>query len=312
MSLHSLSDRELFEKIRSLSQDERRITSEVLHGLREVARRRLYAKYGYDSLFSFLVKELRYDEASAYRRVYAIRVMDAVPEVEQALENGKLSIATVAQAQTFFQQEKKRSAPVSLEKKREILKSLEGRSKREAEKILAKEAPETPKPDQERVINENQTEIRFVADPGLLEMLKCVQALVSHKDLEPGYNGLLKFMAALVLKKLDPDQQKERARLSPEKGATQHALSTAPARYVQVSLKREVWKRDQGRCTYVSPVSGKQCGSKYGLQYDHIVPYAKGGLTELRNLRLRCRAHNQLHAVQSFGVPKMARYFKME
>jgi hypothetical protein len=306
MNLNSISDQELFEQIRLLSQDERRITIEILHLLREIARRRLYAQRGYESLFTFLVKELGYDEASAYRRVSAIRVIEAVPEVEQTLEQGRLSVATVAQAQTFFQQEKKRAKPCSDEKKREILKKLEGKSKRETELILAQEAPQLPKPDQVRILNEDQTEIRFAADRELLEMLQQIQALTTHRSLEPGYNGLLKFMAAQVLKKLDPAQQNERNSLSPEKAAAQHASKTH-ARYVPASVKREIWRKDQGKCSYVSP-TGIQCGSKHGLQLDHVTPWAMGGETSSRNLRLLCANHNRLAAIEIYGERKMHPY----
>ena len=306
-NLNSISDQELFEKIRFLSQEERRITSEVLKLLREVSRRRLYAKRGHESLFTFLVKEMGYDEASAYRRVSAIRVIEAVPDVEQTLEQGRLSVATVVQAQTFFQQEKKKSKPCSTERKREILKKLEGKSKREAELILARESPQSPRPDQTRVLNENETEIRFTADQELLEMLKQIQALAAHHKLEPGYNGLLKFMAAQVLKKLDPAQQNERKSLSPEKVATQHA-SENRSRYIPASLKREVWKKGQGSCAFVSAVTGIRCGSKHGLQFDHIRPWAMGGDTSVRNLRLLCASHNRFAALEVFGGHKLSQY----
>lgn len=274
MNLNSISDQELFEKVRSLSQEERRITSELLHLLREVSRRRLYAKRGHESLFTFLVKELGYDEASAYRRVSAIRVIDAIPEVEKTLEEGKLTVATVAQAQSFFQQEKKRSKPCSVEKKREI--------------------------------SGNSTEIRFTADAELLEMLKQIQALTAHHKLEPGFNGLLKFIAAQALGKLDPARQTQRKTLSPEKVAMEHV---AKSRFIPVSLKREIWKKNNGSCVYVSPITGIKCGSKYGLQLDHISPWAMGGETHVRNLRLLCGSHNRLVAVEAYGARKMSLHF---
>ena len=90
--------------------------------------------------------------------------------------------------------------------------------------------------------------------------------------------------------------------------ANETMQQNSDTRYVPVWLERAVWTRDQGRCGYSDPKSKRRCNSTYALELDHIFPYAKGGLTELRNLRLRCRAHNQLHAIQSFGLAKMARY----
>ena len=53
---------------------------------------------------------------------------------------------------------------------------------------------------------------------------------------------------------------------------------------------------------------GKNYGSKTFLQMDHVIPRAKGGPDTLDNLRLRCRAHNLLAAVEEFGEAKMAGY----
>ncbi len=66
------------------------------------------------------------------------------------------------------------------------------------------------------------------------------------------------------------------------------------SRYIPVAVRREVWRRDNGCCSYVDPHSGRRCGSRYRLEIDHVVPFALGGATELWNLRIRCRAHHRL------------------
>ncbi len=72
------------------------------------------------------------------------------------------------------------------------------------------------------------------------------------------------------------------------------ALPDSRSRYIPAAVRREVWRRDQGRCSYVDRHSGRRCGSRYRLEIDHIVPFALGGATELSNLRLRCKAHHKL------------------
>jgi hypothetical protein len=57
-------------------------------------------------------------------------------------------------------------------------------------------------------------------------------------------------------------------------------------------LVSQVHKRDKGRCSYVSPITGIRCGHKYRLQIDHILPVAHGGKSTLENLRLLCQGHN--------------------
>ncbi|HWA27946.1 MAG TPA: HNH endonuclease [Lacunisphaera sp.] len=58
-----------------------------------------------------------------------------------------------------------------------------------------------------------------------------------------------------------------------------------PGRMIPTAVKREVWKRDNGKCA--------QCGSKLNLHFDHIIPWSLGGSsTEVRNIQLLCSAHN--------------------
>ena len=52
------------------------------------------------------------------------------------------------------------------------------------------------------------------------------------------------------------------------------------SRYIPVAVRREVWRRDDGCCSYVDPHSGRRCGSRYRLEIDHVVPFALGGATE--------------------------------
>ena len=64
-------------------------------------------------------------------------------------------------------------------------------------------------------------------------------------------------------------------------------------RPIPVRVKREVWQRDGGSCSYVDPHSGRRCGSRFLLEIDHVVPYALGGADEAGNLRLYCEAHHR-------------------
>jgi len=49
-------------------------------------------------------------------------------------------------------------------------------------------------------------------------------------------------------------------------------------------LRRAVFERDGGRCV--------ECGSRFELQYDHVIPLALGGASTLANLQILCAPCN--------------------
>ena len=73
-----------------------------------------------------------------------------------------------------------------------------------------------------------------------------------------------------------------------------------PLRHIPVAVKAAVHKRDEGCCSFVA-AGGKRCGSTWGLEFDHIVPFAKGGGSTVANVRLLGRRHNAYLAERVFG-----------
>ena len=91
---------------------------------------------------------------------------------------------------------------------------------------------------------------------------------------------------------------------APPRTRTSAAKTGVSGRAIPAAVKREVWRRDRGRCRYVDGTSGRRCGSQHLLQIDHVVPYARGGGAEPNNLRLLCVAHHRYrHAGAGFGRP---------
>lgn len=56
-------------------------------------------------------------------------------------------------------------------------------------------------------------------------------------------------------------------------------------RYIQKSVKMTVWQRDQGKCV--------ECGTREKLEYDHVIPVAKGGSNTERNVQILCEKCNR-------------------
>jgi hypothetical protein len=88
------------------------------------------------------------------------------------------------------------------------------------------------------------------------------------------------------------------------------ASATVPeSRHIPAGVQRQVWIRDGGRCAWPS-ADGGVCGSTYRLQFDHIVPVAKGGKSTVTNVRVCCAFHNDLSAREVFGNEWMDRCTK--
>lgn len=87
----------------------------------------------------------------------------------------------------------------------------------------------------------------------------------------------------LVREEFDKERrqfEKLQAKFSGLTGTSQ-VRSTIPSR-----VRIFVWQRDGGRCV--------ECGSNENLEYDHIIPFVRGGSNTERNLQLLCGNCNRL------------------
>ena len=68
------------------------------------------------------------------------------------------------------------------------------------------------------------------------------------------------------------------------------SVDARDVRRVPHHVRAEVWRRDGGACV--------QCGAASYLEYDHVIPLARGGATSARNLQLLCRRCNASKGAQ--------------
>jgi tellurite resistance protein len=61
-------------------------------------------------------------------------------------------------------------------------------------------------------------------------------------------------------------------------------LEGQPSRHISRGVRQTVWQRDGGKCT--------TCGATDYLEYDHVIPFSKGGSNSDRNIQLLCRRCN--------------------
>jgi hypothetical protein len=105
-------------------------------------------------------------------------------------------------------------------------------------------------------------------------------------------------------------QPSTQPRASAQPSANAQPRSTPPARatragHVPRAVRRAVFERDGEQCTFTD-ATGARCPSRTLLELDHVDARALGGSDEESNLRVRCRAHNALHAEEVFGRAHVA------
>lgn len=134
-----------------------------------------------------------------------------------------------------------------------------------------------------------------------LDKLEKARSALSHSYRGAGAGEILEAGLDLIL----AAQEKRKG------GANRPLAKPRPSKpgHIPASVKREVWKRDQGRCQW--PIAGKAggiCGSTRQIEFDHVETRARGGPSTAEKIRLLCRVHNVLAARRVFGDRWMDRF----
>jgi len=131
-----------------------------------------------------------------------------------------------------------------------------------------------------------------------LDKLRYAQELLGHRLPASDVAGLLdRALDAYIC-------QLERHKFAATDRPRQGRQPRPDSRAVPAEVRRAVWDRDAGQCTFVSK-DGRRCPARTDLEFDHVDPYARGGNATVAGIRLRCRAHNQLDAERTYGAEFM-------
>lgn len=287
-----IPDDELLRKTRELVEEERRIGVEVLHHLKEIELRKLYLERGYPS-------------GAAQRRIDAMRLLKELPEIEEKIKTGRLSLCTASRVQSFLRRQESRAGSARTEEalelrealakksnRLELVELLEGKSTRDVERKLAEIAPGIATRESATYESADRLKLTLSMSEELHRDLLKLKSLLSHRNPTMSWEGLLAELAKIALDRLDPERKAKR-KSAPlptlETAAMKHKISS---RFIPRAVKNAVFRRDDARCAFVDPATGRRCDSQYQLQFDHVIPYARGGGTTMENLRLLCAAHN--------------------
>jgi hypothetical protein len=282
--LSTLPDTELVAEVGRRAGRERQATADLIRALIEFDGRRLYLGEGYPSLFAYCTSVLHYSEHGAFNRIEVARAAARWPQLLACLEDGSLHLAGARLLAPHLTAENIEMA----------LAASRHKTKREIEEVAAGLARRALLV----AVAAEQYRLHLTISRATRDKLRQVQALLSHQL--PDGNPAVIFDRAIEVLLRELERQRVAATDRPRAARSPKQRS----RHIPAAVKREVWKRDEGRCAFV----GRQgrCAERHFIQYHHVAPHAKGGSPTAGNLELRCRAHNVHEAEVHFGPDVVA------
>jgi 5-methylcytosine-specific restriction endonuclease McrA len=155
-------------------------------------------------------------------------------------------------------------------------------------------------------VHEKMYDIRFAGDDELMELMNWMRSHLSHK-FPKGASFLDMFKYAMQYVREREDLALRAERRNDKKSSQQ--TPDGSSRHIPATVKEKVWVRDKGQCTFVGDNS-KRCGETKYLQFDHYpIPFARGGPSTVKNLRLLCATHNRYTARQVYGSDLIEKHF---
>jgi 5-methylcytosine-specific restriction endonuclease McrA len=272
-NLSTLTDRQLLCEIKAAANHERTATATLIALLAEMDARRLYLGEGCSSLFTYCTQVLRLSEHAAYGRIEAARVARRFPIVLDRVASGSLTLTALTLV-----------APhLTVDNHVDVLTAAHHQSKREIERLVAalrpkpdasplvRKLPRTPAPEmptpapapEKRLVFTGTSpdapsrpvvvaplapvryKVQFTVSRETHDKLRRVQDLLRHSI--PNGDPAAIFDRALTLLLNDLERSRTGARERPRPRAARRSTS----RHIPASVRRDVWKRDGGRCTFV-------------------------------------------------------------
>lgn len=329
-----LSDARLLLHLRALLRRGRSVEAEVIAHLGEIDARRLYLAQACPSMFHYCVQVLHFAEGVAYKRIAVARATRRFPGLLEALADGDLHLSAASLI-----------APhLSAGNVVEYLALARHATSREIRQRIADRMPKPALPASiRRVPGTRRYCIRFVVDHEVHEQLQELRALLRdsipngdvakilaravgalHAQIHErklgggGARRGSRSPAASARRAVPPETTRSSkhgeaaAEFAKPATGTKSAREAAqpgratPSRHIPAAIRRAVWERDGGRCTFESR-GGRRCGSREFLEFHHQRPWARCREHTLDNIALHCRAHNQHEANLAFGAAQMAR-----
>ena len=312
----------LVTHLRALVAESNRHTARLIRLIAEAEHRRLHLDYGYRSLVAWCATELNLSEGVAFKRIRVARLAREYPLALRLLAANRTNVTALVLVAPHLQPDNHAAR----------LEAVCGKSRRQVEELIATWAPKPPKPATVRrqqglrlvgtqaesakvattssrrtvpraapvPVAADRYAVRFEASARFAGKLEEVKGLMAHTDGMKELAAVLEAAVDLLIEK--KRKQRFGVGASPRGGRTAgsgNGSGGGRSRYMPMAVRREVYERDGGRCTWEG-VTGRRCEGR-DVEIDHVEAYALGGGHEVGNLRLLCRAHNQEMGRRVFG-----------
>ncbi len=284
----------------------------------EIDARRSYREAGYASMFAFCEKVLKLQEQVALKRLRVARIARRFPVIFESLASGALSLTSVIILKPHLTEATSSEliAGAANKSTSQVDELLKRRCPRQdlAAKLEPLPAPPsmlgdqlfaqtvaTPAPRSKvSPLAEDRFAFQVTVSQRVRDKFRYAQELLSHQLPSGDMAEVLeRALDALIAKQ---EQRKFGATPRPRTATSQPAQNP---RHIPAHVKREVWRRDGARCTFVSD-DGHRCDERKFLEFDHVIEVARGGRASVSGIRLRCRTHNQFTAECTFGAEFMS------
>ncbi len=329
--LTRLSDAELVSRLKSLAARERHATAQLVAHIAELDTRDVYLREGYSSLFAYCTDALGLSEGETGNRIEAARAARRFPVILEMLASGAVSLTTVRLLAPHLTAANHRDALESARGKRKVeVQEIAARlcprpdvpqsvRKLPAPRIASGEAgpAETPaflparpgatsppvahpmhrppvRPPTVTPLSPDRYRLQLTIDGETLEKLRLAKDMLGHAIPRGDNEKILDRALTALLVELARTKFADTDKPRTSRG------SNPAGRGPSAAVKRVVWVRDIGRCTYLGP-TGHRCHERRCLEFHHVVPYALGGEATVENIVLMCRSHNNHDATLYFG-----------
>jgi hypothetical protein len=142
--------------------------------------------------------------------------------------------------------------------------------------------------------------IEFTASAELRDKLERLKALMQHGDIAT-------VIEEAVTEKLEKLEAKRFGKTKKPRKNLDETDTSPSSRHIPAPVRRAVYERDSGQCTYVDP-TGRRCTETQRLEFHHVRPYGQGGCHNPENVTLLCSTHNAYLAEYDYGKEVMDRY----